>query len=99
VRRVVWSDTARDEYFRILRYIAKDDPDAAEQMVRAIDKAGNALGEFATGRPGRVSGTYEKPVSRSPYIIAYALDEDEAAVTILHVIHMSRNWPVDEWPE
>lgn len=91
MRRVVWSDAARDDYFSILRYIARDDPDAAEQVVRAIEKAGNDLSEFATGHPGRVSGTYEKSVNRVPYIIAYALGDE--VLTILHVIHTSRDWP------
>lgn len=57
------------------------------------------MGEFATGRPGRVSGTYEKSVSRLPYIVAYALSDDDAVLTVLHVIHTSRNWLPDEWPE
>lgn len=98
MRRVVWSDTARDDYFAILRHIADDDPDAAERVVRAIEKTGNALSDFATGHPGRVSGIYEKSVPRLPYILAYALDGD-SVVTILHVIHTSRNWRPDTWPE
>ena len=58
MRRVVWSDTARDDYFQILRFIADDNPDAAERVVQTIEKTGNALALFATGHPGRVSGTY-----------------------------------------
>ncbi|WP_176593432.1 type II toxin-antitoxin system RelE/ParE family toxin [Sphingobium sp. EM0848] len=99
MRRVVWSDEARDDYFRILRHIADDDPDAAERVVRAIEKTGNALGEFATGYPGRIGGTYEKSVSRLPFIIAYALRDNDTVLTILHIIHTSRNWIPDEWPE
>lgn len=99
MRRIVWSNEARDDYFKILRHIAKDDPDAAERVVRAIEKVGNALSDFATGHPGRVAGSYEKSVPRLPYIIAYALSEDDTALTILHVIHTSRNWPSDQWPD
>lgn len=98
MRRVVWSDAAQEDYLGILRHIADDDPDAGERVVRAIEKTGNNLADFATGRPGRVSGTYEKSVARLPYIIAYALSENDEAVTILHVIHTSRNWPTEEWP-
>lgn len=53
---------------------------------------------WATLRPGiwgRVAGTYEKSVARLPYVIAYALSEDDAA---LRVIHISRDWQVDAWP-
>jgi len=98
VRRGVWSDEARDDYFSILRHIADDDPDAAERVVRAIEKTGNALGEFATGHPGRVSGTYEKSVRRFPYVVAYALSDDGTMLTILHVIHASRDWRQGQWP-
>lgn len=99
MRRILWSNGARDDYFQILRHIADDDPDAGERVVRAIEKTGNNLSDFATGHPGRVSGTYEKSVARLPYIIAYALSEDENVVTILRVIHTARNWQAEEWPE
>jgi plasmid stabilization system protein ParE len=98
VRRVVWADAAQDDYLKILRYIAEDDPDAAERVVRAIEKTGNSLAGYATGRPGRVSGTYEKSIARLPYILAYALSEDDTVVTIVHVIHTSRDWPPENWP-
>lgn len=67
--------------------------------MRAIRSAGNALADFATGHPGRVAGTYEKSVTRLPYIIAYALGEDGHDLVILRVIHTSRNWTADQWPE
>lgn len=71
MRPVVWSIEAQRDNLEILRYIAEDNPFAAERVVDAIEDAGNKLGEFATGRPGRVSGTYEKSLARHPYIIAY----------------------------
>lgn len=99
MRRIVWSDSSREDYFHILRFIADDNPDAAERVVHAIEKTGNALGTFATGHPGRVSGTYEKSVTRLPYIIVYALTDNDTAVTILQVIHTARNWPQESQPE
>lgn len=68
-------------------------------MLGAIRNAGNALADFATGHPGRVAGTYEKSVARLPYVIAYALGADETDLTILRVIHGSRNWEADAWPD
>lgn len=68
-------------------------------MLNAIRNTGNALADFATGHPGRVTGTYEKSVTRLPYIIAYALSEDGRDLVILRVIHTSRNWVADQWPE
>ena len=52
------------------------------------------------GRPGRVTGSYEKSVSRLPYIIAYELRTiaGRECVVIVRVIHTSRDWPAEEWP-
>jgi toxin ParE1/3/4 len=100
MRPVVWSAEARQDYLDILRYIADDNPFAAEKVADAIEKAGNDLGSFATGRPGRVTGTYEKPVTQLPYIVAYALASHAGreCVVILRVIHAARDWPDEGWP-
>ena len=71
MRQVVWSVSAQDDYLEILQRIAGDDPFAAERVVDAIAKACEGLGDFATGHPGRISGTHEKSVSSLPSIIAY----------------------------
>ena len=100
MRVVVWSDAARQDYLDILRYIAQSDPVAAEKVVEAIDKAGNDLGSFATGRPGRVTDTYEKLVPGVPYIIGYSLAvrRGRKAIAILRVIHAARDWQDESWP-
>ena len=100
MRPVIWSDAARRDYFDILRYIAADNPDAAERIVDAIERAGNGLGEFTTGRPGRVSGTYEKLVPGLRYILAYrlAVRDGREVVAILRVIHTARDWREEDWP-
>jgi toxin ParE1/3/4 len=100
MKPVVWSAEARQDYLDTLDYIAADNPFAAERVVDAIEKAASNLGHFTTGRPGRVMGTYEKPVPRLPYIIAYALAPyaGRESVNILRVIHTSRDWPAEEWP-
>lgn len=69
-RRVVWSDEARSDYLAIIRHIADENPDAAERVAARIDHAGAALANFATGRPGRVTGTYERVLHHLPYIPA-----------------------------
>ena len=100
MRRVIWSDDARRDYLDILRYIAADNPLAAEKVADVIEQAGDGLGEFATGRSGRVTGMYENSVARLPYIIAYELTNqaEQEVVAILRVIHTSRDWQPEEWP-
>jgi toxin ParE1/3/4 len=101
-RPVFWSRAALDEVKRAAAHIAKDSPPAARKIAAALRSTGNKLGERATGRKGRMSGTYEKSVTGLPYIIAYALHPargSQEAVVILHVIHTARNWTPDAWPE
>ena len=99
MRQVQWSDSALVELENQIVHIAMDNPAAARRVAARIREAGNNLADFATGRAGRVNGTYEKSVTGLPYIIAYALSDDDTVLTILHVIHASRNWRPDEWPE
>jgi len=41
--------------------------------LRRSSKPETDLADFATGHPGRVAGTYEKPVAGLRFVIAYAL--------------------------
>jgi toxin ParE1/3/4 len=96
----MWSRDALDDLKQQLVYISADDPDAARKITASIRQTGEQLCDFATGHPGRVSGTYEKSVSRLPYIIAYALTvhQGREIVAILRVIHTSRDWEAESWP-
>ena len=101
MRRVVWSNTARDDYLAILRHIVQESPHAAERVASRIDAAVASLADFATGHAGRVSGTYEKVLPGLPYIIAYEIiqrPEGGETIAILHVIHGARQRPAEEWP-
>ena len=100
-RPVIWSRDALDDVKAQVIFVARDDPAAARRIADTIRDVGAALGEMATGRPGRVSGTYEKSLVRLPYDIAYALRRigGSERVVILRVIHTSRDWPDDEWPD
>jgi len=100
-RSVLWSEAALDDFNKSIAYIAKRDPSFARNVHAAISEGVNGLGNSATGRRGRVEGTYEKSVMNFPYIIAYALDQSpdgRERVVILHVIHTARNWPKGQWP-
>lgn len=97
MRAVTWSADALREFDHAIYYIAKDDPRAALNVADQIEQAVLLLRDYPVGRQGRVTGTYEKPVTRTPYIIAYALSDE--AVTILRIIHSSRNWMDESWPD
>jgi toxin ParE1/3/4 len=97
-RTVEWAQTALTDLIAQVEYIAADNPEAAERVAVTIRVTGDALGEFATGHPGRVAGTYEKSVPRLPYIIAYALTDSDKVVSVLRVVHTARNWSENQWP-
>ena len=101
MREVFWSKGALDDLNSVIQYIAAENPAAALSVISKIEKAGNALGNMATGRKGRVSGTYEKPVAGLAYIMAYAIEQRRDGgerVVVLRVIHGARDWKDAEWP-
>jgi toxin ParE1/3/4 len=101
-RRLVWTVSARADYLGIIRYVARSNPDAAERIGARIEATARKLAERSTGRPGRVTGTYEKAMPSLPYIIAYEIVSDpngEALIAILHIIHSARDWPAEAWPK
>lgn len=99
-RPVTWARAALDDIKEQIAFIAQDNPAAARRVADRIRDTGAALGDMATGRPGRVTGSYEKSVSRLPYIIAYELRPvaGRESVVILRVIHTSRDWADEDWP-
>lgn len=102
MRDVVWSQDALDDMDSMAAYITADNPAAALKVLGRIEQAAEKLGQTAIGRRGRVTGTYERSLSRLPYIIAYALQtlpSGRERVVILRVIHTARNWPKESWPD
>ena len=99
-RAVQWSRDALDDLKGQIVHIAADNPYAARRVAERIRAAGEALGAMATGRPGRVTGTYEKSVARLPYILAYSItaQAEGEVVSILRVTHTARDWPTGDWP-
>ena len=90
--RVRWQVAARRDLVLIRRYIAGDNPHAAQQIAGRLIAAANQLGQSPhVGRPGRVAGTREFVLSGTPYIIPYRVRED--IVEILRVYHAARRWP------
>ncbi|WP_119391548.1 type II toxin-antitoxin system RelE/ParE family toxin [Taklimakanibacter lacteus] len=100
-RPVQWSRAALDDLKEQIAYIAADNPAAALRVADRIRDTGTALGKMAVGRPGRMTGTYEKLVTRLPYVVAYAITMHGGSevIPILRVIHTSRDWPANEWPD
>lgn len=90
--RVRWLRRALQNLDEEAEYIARDDPDAAAQMVDRIATSVERLATHpALGRTGRVPGTRELVVSGTPYVVPYRVHGE--TVEILRVFHGARKWP------
>ena len=89
-----WLRTALCNLDDEARYIQRQNPDAARDVVARIYQAVDLLGDNpAIGRPGRVPGMRELVVPRSHYIVPYRVRTRLQRVEILRVFHVSRRLP------
>ena len=90
--KLVWSPTAKRSRANQIAYIAERNPQAALDMANAIRAATDRLANYPRlGRPGRVQGTRELVVPRTPYIVIYQIEGD--TVGIIRVLHSAQRWP------
>jgi toxin ParE1/3/4 len=70
---IVWSREAVDDLASLRAYIAEDDPAAAQRIVLHIIQSVEQLlpDNPQIGRSGRVPGTRELVIARTPYIVPY----------------------------
>ncbi len=90
--RLEWSAFALEDREGIFDYIEEDNPRAAVDVDDRIRTQVRQLLQFPeAGRPGRIEGTRELVISRTPYIAAYRITGD--TVRILRVLHGAQPWP------
>ncbi len=90
--RVVVDAQAWTDLDQIGAWIAKDNPQAARDILRRILDAIAQLERFPRlARPGRVSGTHERVVAGTSYIIVFELWNQPPAVVVTAVAHASQN--------
>ena len=76
-------------------YIALDRPRAAEAAAARIRQAVEGLRRFPErGRAGRVPGTRELVVPRTPFVVPYRIAGRE--IQVLAVLHGARAWPPED---
>jgi len=92
--RLKWTNQAINDLVSVRRYIEKDKPGAARQIVRKITSSAEMLPAHpAMGRPGRVAHTRELIVMGTPYILPYRVKRK--SVEIVRVLHGAMKWPED----
>ena len=83
---------ASQQLLSAYEYLQGEAPSAASNQMKRILDAIDLLEKYPlAGRKGRIAGTREMVVPRTPFIVAYAIEENE--VQILTVLHASRHWP------
>jgi toxin ParE1/3/4 len=89
----VWSPEAVNDLVALRAYIEQDDPKAAQRValhiVRNIETLLPSNPEM--GRPGRVPGTRELVIPKTPFIVPYRIVGN--TVQILRIFHGARRWP------
>ena len=91
--KIVWLRSALANVIKIHQYYVDEGvPDQARRISAKIRSSVLQLKEFpALGRPGRVSGTHEIVVTKTPYLVVYRIHADQ--IQILRVLHSSQKWP------
>lgn len=94
--KVIWTETAANDFRAIVKYIALYNPEAARRLAERI----LARIEAAATLPFSCRSVPEKqdPVVREallkPYRIIYTVDESREAIYIVRIWHAARGTPV-----
>ena len=87
-----WLRTATRNRFEQLDYIAADNPAAAVRLDEAIERQTDLLAQHPLmGREGRVEGTRELVIDRSPFIAVYRVKKKR--IEILCILHGAQQYP------
>jgi len=90
--KLEWLPRAQNDFDEIVDYIAEDNPHAAiEQGDEIENQVACLLDNRQQGRQGRVQGTRELVIVRTPYIAVYRVKK--GAIQVLRILHGARLWP------
>jgi toxin ParE1/3/4 len=90
---IEWTEQATLQLDQAHDYIAlSNSEEVADQITMQIVTCVQQLATFPmSGRLGRIPGTRELVISNTPFIAAYAIDQDR--IVILAVYHGAQQWP------
>lgn len=90
--KIIWSTQALQDVEEIFDYILEENPDAAWDTYDRIMEYITQLEMYpGLGRIGRVPGTRELVVPKTPYLVPYRIVGE--SLQILRVYHGARRWP------
>lgn len=95
--KLIWLPLARRLRFAQLDYIAERNPHAAVRVDDEIEHQADNLQEHPDmGRVGRVKGTRELVIQRTPFILVYRVRARADCVEVLRILHAAQQWPHKE---
>jgi len=90
--RSLFASQATQDLDEIFDYILEESPESASAVLERIRERVVSLIEMPhQGRPGRVAGTRELVVPRTPFVVPYQVTGN--MLEILRVYHGARRWP------
>jgi toxin ParE1/3/4 len=89
----IWSPEAIEDLTALRTYIEQNDLAAARRVaLHIIQKVETLLSNNPEmGRPGRVPGTRELVIPRTPFVVPYRIVGN--TLEILRIYHGARRWP------
>jgi toxin ParE1/3/4 len=90
---LIWSPESIHDLISLRAHIAEHDPTAAKRVaLHVLYCVEHLLSENPhLGNPGRVPGTRELVIPKTPYIVPYRIRG--TTIEIARVYHSSRRWP------
>jgi len=89
---VLWSAASVRHLHQAFDYIQGESFGGTTAVRRRILKTAERLGKIPlSGRAGRIHGTREAVVPRTPFIVVYRVSDE--TVDILGIWHAARQWP------
>ena len=90
--RIIWRRQAREDITHVRQYIEQHSPQGARRVVLEIYADMQRFADAPhLGRPGRVAGTREAVVPRTPFVVAYSVVGDR--LFVLSAMHGARERP------
>jgi addiction module RelE/StbE family toxin len=91
--KINWQTLALQDLAAIYEYISIDTESAALMVTATIMELAQSQLPFfpRSGRVGRIAGTRELVVSKTPYIVVYEIIDEQ--INVLSILHTSQKWP------
>lgn len=92
--RLERTEQAEQDLFDIWAYVAADNPDAADRLLRAFEELFSKTSDFPElGRSVDWLVPEHRMLTRGTYALIYRLVASRRVVELVRVVHGARDWP------